>query len=185
MMHVLHSSRVQTVLAFVVGFSIAFALLSSVAYSAEDGALQVQPAVYYETDPAVASPAQPAAELMPIVLQATGVPDMRTPHTSPVEDPLTFWQEVKSIRSTGGLWIAIGFFITVLAGLVKKWSAPTDGAAPPGWRARTYAIAGAAAMSAGAVVDWQLGAGSLATVLTVVLAAIALVRSAFNVSPAS
>lgn len=151
------------------------ALAQSLAGSSlsEDGAFRV----VHDTSVATPSPIAPA----PLAdSPVPGVPDMRTPHTSPAEDPLTFWQEVKAIRRTGGLWIAVGFFVAVLAGLVKKWSAPADGTAPPGWRARSYAIAGAVSMSAGAVVDWQLGAGSLATVLTVVLAAIALVRSAFN-----
>ena len=139
----------------------------------EEGAFRV----VHDTGVATPNPVAPA----PLAdSPVPGVPDMRTPHTSPTDDPLTFWEEVKGIRRTGGLWIAVGFVVAVLAGVVKKWSAPTDGAAPPGWRARSYAIAGAVSMSAGAVVDWQLGAGSLATVLTVVLAAIALVRSAFN-----
>lgn len=148
------------------------ALAKSLAGSSlsDDGAFRV---VHDTTPNPISTPPSTGADV-------PGVPDMRTPHTSPAEDPLTFWEEVKAIRRTGGLWIAVGFFVAVLAGLVKKWSVPTDGTAPTGWRARSYAIAGAVSMSAGAVVDWQLGAGSLATVLTVVLPAIALVRSPFN-----
>lgn len=107
------------------------------------------------------------------------------PHADPIADPAGAWSEFSAARKSGGLQIALGVLVAVVAAAVRRRLEPVPGAPEPdpeSWRARTIALLGAAAMIAWGVADRAAGATSWIGLATIAIGAVALVWRAIDPS---
>lgn len=194
----IRSVPISVVLAFLFSLAATFALLSHAAHGQD---LQAQPALYQpDVQAAPAAPALASAALqlvaapVPLSLQAGSalpvVPsvDKQTPAAAPalpdpLNEPLGFWDAVKDLRRTGGLWAALALGLAAVFAAARARAVPRPGEpepAPTSWRARSIAIfAGVAAVLA-AGGDMLLGLGNWAALFTTVVASASLIWRAFN-----
>ena len=111
------------------------------------------------------------------------LPPSLAPHADPVADPAATLSEFQQARRTGGLQLALGLTIAVIAGAIRARLQPTPGEPEPPpdtWRARSVALLGAAAMLAWGVADRAAGATSWIGLATIAVGAVALVWRAVN-----
>lgn len=116
-------------------------------------------------------------------IDAVTVAPSQADHVDPIADPAGAWQEFQSARKTGGLQIALGVLVAVIAGSVRRRLQPVPGQPEPdpeSWRARSIALLGAAAMVAWGVADRAAGATSWIGLATIAVAAGALVWRAVD-----
>lgn len=114
---------------------------------------------------------------------AGGVAPSKADHADPIADPAGAWQEFQDARKTGGLQIALGVLVAVVAGSIRRKLQPIPGQPEPdpeSWRARSIALLGAAAMVAWGVADRAAGATSWIGLATIAVAAGALVWRAVD-----
>lgn len=117
------------------------------------------------------------------VVAVAPVAPSEAPHADPITDPAGAWAEFKAARKSGGLQIALGVLVAVVAAAVRRRLEPVPGAPEPdpeSWRARTIALLGAAAMIAWGVADRAAGATSWTGLATIAIGAVALVWRAID-----
>lgn len=101
----------------------------------------------------------------------------------PLNEPLSFWDGVKDLRRTGGLWAALALGLAAIFAAARARAVPRPGEPEPpptSWRARSIAIfagVGAVLASGG---DMLLGLGNWAALFTTVVASASLIWRAFN-----
>lgn len=103
-------------------------------------------------DPSSAA-AAPAPDLTAAEPDAIKVP-------APSADPGGLLGLAKDARKVGGLWLVGLILVFAAAAEVRKRTAPKDGEAPPdprSWRARSYALACAAAVLTATLIDIKAG----------------------------
>lgn len=110
------------------------------------------------------------------------LPPSLAPHADPAANPAATLSEFQQARRTGGLQLALGVLVAVIAGAIRARLQPTGEPEPPPdtWRARTVALLGAAAMLAWGVADRAAGATSWIGLATIAVGAAALVWRAVN-----
>lgn len=163
----------STAVAFTLTFIVALLVLARLA-AADIDAGQLAPAVT-TSDPVVASDHALDA--------GAPLPPSLAPHADPSVDPAATLSEFQQARRTGGLQLALGVLVAVIAGAIRARLQPTPGEPEPPpdtWRARTVALLGAAAMLAWGVADRAAGATSWIGLATIAVGAAALVWRAVN-----
>ncbi len=114
---------------------------------------------------------------------APPVAPSEAPHADPIADPSGAWAEFKAARKSGGLQLALGVLVAVVAAAVRRRLEPVPGAPsldPKSWRARLSASLGAAAMLAWGVADYAAGATNGIGLATIAIGAVALVWRAID-----
>lgn len=162
----------STAVAFTLTFIVALLVLARLA-AADVDAGQLAPAAT-AGDPVVAS--DHALDAGP------ALPPSLAPHADPAVDPAATLSEFQQARRTGGLQLAMGVLVAVIAGAIRARLQPAGEPEPPPdtWRARTVALLGAAAMLAWGVADRAAGATSWIGLATIAVGAAALVWRAVN-----
>lgn len=123
------------------------------------------------------------AELDAGVVNLDPLPPSVQPHVDPVADPSGAWSEITAARKTGGLQLAVGLAIAVIAGAIRLRLQPTPGQPEPdpeSWHARTLALLGAAVALGWGFADRAAGATSWIGLATIAVGAAALVWRAVN-----
>lgn len=158
-MHVIQS-RITLFFAAAVSFLIAFALLSRAAHGDDTPAPQTVSASAGNVSPAL----------------APTLPD-------PLDEPLGFWDGIRDLRRTGGLWPAIALGLAVLMSALHKRAIPRPGEEEPpptSWRARSIALLAGLGAVLGAGADMLLGLGNWAAFFTVIVSSASLIWRALN-----
>jgi hypothetical protein len=188
---VLRSYRVQTMLTFVLGFSLAFAVLSSLAHGADAGT-QAQVASAPDSAGAPARTEDPTPARIATAWQPTaGIPTSLAPTPAasaaplpdPINEPLSFWDAVKALRRTGGFWAALAIGLATLMAAIRARAVPRPGEEEPpptSWRARSIALLAGLGAVLGAGADMLLGLGNWAAFFTVIIASGSLIWRAIN-----